>query len=170
VYIDGAIESITVASTAASGMIVATNRGGTFTNNSTTFTVINQNGQSVTNGLIEIGRATIDMNITTDQAITLRLPPGFSRYRHTLGFVVNNGSANLSAAVGGIYTSASKSGAIVDATQTYSLITGANKVQQYTVNATGLDLSTDLTLFFSLTTAAGVAGTAEIVLLGYVFT
>lgn len=170
VYIDGAIESVTIASTAASGMVSGVNRGGTWANSSTTFNIANQNGQSATNGLVELVRATVNMNITTDQALTVKLPPGFTRYALQTGFVANNGSANYATAAGGIYQSASKTTPVVDATQVYTSITGANKRQTLTINSTGLDLSTDTSLFFSLTTAAGVAGTGDLVLVGYVFT
>lgn len=191
VHISGTMEDIVIAATATNvtimgdcgNLTIAAGATGTFTgrirgtltnNAPTTFAAYSDtglNGSAAHYGLMELGRATVNMNVTTDQALTIRLPPGFTRYAPQTGFVANNSSANLATAAGGIYTDASKAGTqIVASSQVYTSITGANKRQTLTVSTAGLDLQTDTTLFFSLTTAAGVAGTAELVLIGYVFT
>jgi len=86
-----------------------------------------------------------------------------------VGYAANNGSANLATAVGGVYTDASKAGTqIVANTQVYSTLTGAN-LRQTVAAANTNAVYTDTSLFFSLTTAAGVAGTADFTLHGYVF-
>ena len=190
VFVSGTMNNVTVNATAANvvlmgdvnNLTIAAGATGTFTgrirgtltdNSGGTFGIYTQTGPrgaTAYNGLIELARATVDMNVTTDQALTVRIPPGFTRYALQTGFVANNGAANLATAAGGIYQSASKTTPVVDAAQVYTSITGANKRQTLTINATGLDLSTDTTLFFSLTTAAGVAGAGDLVLVGYVFT
>lgn len=169
VTIMGDVEDLTIAS-GATGVAIVRARG-TITNNApATFTVISQNGSSVGQGLIELCRATIDMNTTADQPITVRLPPGFTRFGVQTGFAANNSSANLASAVGGVYTDASKGGTqIVANTQAYSTLTGAN-LRQTIAAASTTAVYTDTTLFVSLTTPAGVAGTVDYVLYGYVFT
>ena len=190
VSVSGTMNNVTVNATAANvtlvgdcqDLTIAAGATGTFSgrvrgtltdNSGGTFGIYTQTGPrgaTAYNGLIELARATVNMNITTDQAVTVRIPPGFTRYALQTGFVANNGSANYATAAGGIYLSASKTTPVVDAAQVYTSITGANKRQTLTINSTGLDLSTDTTLFFSLTTAAGVAGTGDLVLVGYAFT
>lgn len=110
-----------------------------------------------------------DMNVTTDQAIAIALPPGYTRWRLNNIFMTNAGGTNLTTAAGGIYSAASKAGtALVANTQVYTALTGA------AVNSTGnfLALTTsgsvvstvfDLaTIYFSLTTPQGSAATSNI--------
>jgi hypothetical protein len=169
VVLTGEVNDLTIASGATGIALVRST--GTITNNAnSTFTIINQNGPSTGAAVIELSRTTVNMNTTADQAITIRLPPGFTRYGVQQGFAANNSSANLATAQGGIYTDASKAGTqIVASSQVFTTLTGANLRQSLT-SANTNSVLTDTTLWFSLTTAAGVAGTAEVILIGYVFT
>lgn len=118
-----------------------------------------------------LARVSVDLNSTSDQAVTLELPDGFSRYRIASAIVTNNTSANASSAVGGIYTAASKGGtAIVDAAQTYLLLTTDTRNQVLTISTAGVQIMNDLTLFFSLSTPAGVAATGELIITAYPIT
>lgn len=111
-----------------------------------------------------------NMNITTDQAIPLSLPPvsagGSGRY-YVQQIMVANPSISLTTAAGGIYTAVSKGGvAVVAAGQAYSALT------QGLVNVAGSLLLLTIALptafftapilYFSLTTAQGAAATADI--------
>jgi hypothetical protein len=115
---------------------------------------------------VTVCRQTVDMNSTADQALTLELPDGFTRYRLLNIIVTGNAAASL--AVGGVYTDASKGGtAVVANTQVYTSITGANTNQNLTISTAGAQVMTDLSLFFSLTTAHGTAATAELMIIAY---
>jgi hypothetical protein len=125
-------------------------------------------GVGVTGGAVCIGFAgPLDMNVTTDQAMTITLPSGFTRYR-IFQINVYEPSISLTTAAGGIYTTASKAGTqLVASSQTYSALTatgpdaaGSNLILTAT-NINNIFLS-DTTLFFSLTTPQGSAATARI--------
>lgn len=109
-----------------------------------------------------------NFNTTADQAISITLPPGFTKWRLSNVFI-SSASVSLTTAVGGFYTGASKSGTTLIAnTQTYTTLTGA------AVNSTGTwmtatnitavtnTLFNHATIFFALTTPQGVAATADI--------
>lgn len=104
-----------------------------------------------------------NMNTTADQAITM--PAGKWIVRK---IVVTNASVSLTTAVGGFYTAAAKGGvAIVAATQIYSALTTNTKFTDLTLTATmATDILTNTTTYFSLTTAQGVAATADIFIIG----
>lgn len=104
-----------------------------------------------------------DFNTTADQAISMTAAKYVVRK-----IVIVNASTSLTTAAGGIYTAASKGGtAIVGALQAYSVLTGATKFLDLTLDAIlGTDVRTDSTLYFSLTVAQGTAATADIYLIG----
>lgn len=122
------------------------------------------------NGVAQVfgGKLTgANMNSTGDQAITISLPAGFTRWRLNNIFVMN-ASISLTTAVGGLYTATSKGGTTIIAnTQTYSALTGAadNSTGGFhaltniaAVTATIFNLST---IYLSLTTPQGATATAD---------
>jgi hypothetical protein len=131
-------------------------------------------------GIVEIGQIVgANMNVTTDQAIALTLPPGFTRWRLE-AIYVNNASISLTTAAGGIYTAAAKAGtAVVAATQVYTTLTapgdnaaGSALALTLYANAATTEFNATQTsagLFFSLTTAQGAAATADIYVYARVF-
>lgn len=115
-----------------------------------------------------------DANSTADQAI--QLPNTITAFSIT-GIVITNASLSLTTAVGGFYPTTSKGGtAIVANTQVYSSLTTAAKLLNATLAAGGNttrytsgnvdNISGYLTIYLSLTTPQGVAGTFDIYLLG----
>ena len=111
-----------------------------------------------------------DFNNTGDQAIAL--PSALLAFQLT-GILVANASISLTTAVGGFYPLASKTGSpIVAAAQAYSTLTAATLLMNTTLTAyaqaqnfsrTQLE---DWAIYLSLTTAQGVAATADVYLLG----
>jgi hypothetical protein len=103
-----------------------------------------------------------NMNAITDQALTKAFI--FNKYRVTRVMVFGNNGTSLTAAAGGIYTGAGKTGsAIVAASQAYTAITATDK---------GMDATLALTDRFtaapvlSLTTPQGATATADFYLIG----
>ncbi len=118
--------------------------------------------------LVLLGKlASANMNTTADQAITIALPTGTTKYV-VKDVIVANASTSLTLAVGGIYTAASKGGnALVANTQVYSGVTGSTKLVSATLAAVaGTDIVTASTLYLSLTTAQGGAATADVYIFG----
>jgi hypothetical protein len=117
-----------------------------------------------------IGRlAGANMNVTTDQQILLLIAP--NQTFQITAIVVRNPSTSLSAAVGGVYTAASKGGtAVVASTQVYSAATGPTTVENATLSAGGAAGSwpAGTPLYLSLGTAQGAAATADVYVYGYV--
>lgn len=111
-----------------------------------------------------------NFNSTSDQAIPIA--PQASLFIVT-NIIVKNASISLTTAVGGIYTAASKSGAIVANTQVYSALTAANKFVALTLAGTSLtdvyDAATNTNFYLSLTTAQGAAATADVYVYGRLF-
>lgn len=110
-----------------------------------------------------------NFNVTTDQAIPLFIPPG-SSFTPTNLFV-RNCSVSLSAAQGGLYTLASKSGLILGATTTPftgCTATGLTSAT-YAAATTQATAVNPATAFLSLTTAQGAAATGDVYLYGYVY-
>ncbi len=118
--------------------------------------------------LVLLGKlASANMNTTADQAITIALPTGTTKYV-VKDVIVANASTSLTLAVGGIYTAASKGGnALVANTQVYSGVTGSTKLVSATLAAVaGTDIVTATTLYLSLTTGQGGAATADVYIFG----
>jgi hypothetical protein len=111
-----------------------------------------------------------DMNVTTDQGITIQgLNDQFTKYV-VERIVVTNASISLTTAAGGVYTAASKSGAIVAAGQVYSALTAATKYVALTLTGASLtDVLTVSTIYLSLTTGQGAAATADVYIYGRLF-
>lgn len=106
-----------------------------------------------------------NMNSTADQAFTKTIT--FSTYLITR-IRTANASASMTIAAGGIYNAASKSGPVVAATQVYSTLTGATLGLDLTLAALGAGVQSAATLFLSLTTGLGSAGTADFYVFGTV--
>lgn len=105
-----------------------------------------------------------DMNVTTDQQITINLPPGVTTWVLDL-VIVSNPSLSLTTAHGGIYTGTGKTGLqLVPSSQVYSGLT------TNTVNTAGSALLPTVAqtamlsvpvVYLSLTAGQGVAATAD---------
>ncbi len=115
-----------------------------------------------------------DMNSILDQGI--QIPQAITAFQLT-GIIITNASLSLTTAAGGFYPTTAKGGTtIVASTQVYSSLTTANKLLLATLAANqaatrfssaNLDVINGyLTLYLSLTTAQGVASTADIYVLG----
>lgn len=111
-----------------------------------------------------------DFNTTTDTPILL--PTTLQAFQLT-GILVTNASVSLTAAQGGFYPQAFKAGmAVVANTQAYSFLTDS----QLLLNATLTSYAQqqrfsrtqfiDWAIYLSLTTAQGIAATADIYILG----
>lgn len=107
-----------------------------------------------------------DMTLTTDQALAKAF--GFTNYIIDR-IIVNNASLSLAAAVGGIYTAASKGGtAVVGSGQVYSALTGATPTLALTLADTSL--RTGASLILSLTVPQLLAATADFRVIGWALT
>lgn len=105
-----------------------------------------------------------DMTSTADQAFRQLFP--FTTYAITQ-IQVTQASGSLSGAIGGIYGAANKSAPIlVAATQVYSGVTAVDSVFPLTLATAAGKLLTVQTLFLSLTTGLGAAGTASFYVMG----
>jgi len=102
-----------------------------------------------------------NMNSVADQAIPITATKYIVRR-----IVVTNASANLTLAVGGFYTAASKGGtAVVANTQVYTALSASTKTLDLTLAAL-TDVLSVATLYFALTVAQGGAATADIYVIG----
>lgn len=115
-----------------------------------------------------------DFNSILDQ--TLQLPNTITAFQIT-GIIVTNPSTSLTTAVGGFYPTTAKGGtAIVAASQVYSSLTLATKLLACTLSSGGSTTrysssNVDVidgypTIYFSLSTAQGIASTGDIYVLG----
>lgn len=105
-----------------------------------------------------------NMNSTADQPIRVKS----NNFRVTR-VMVTNASISLTTAAGGVYTAASKGGtAIVAAGQVYSALTAAAKVLDLTIASSDRVTTAGATVnvYLSLTTAQGVAATADVYVYG----
>lgn len=110
-----------------------------------------------------------NMNVTTDQAITMM--DGGTKFRVTK-ITVLNASIDLTTAAGGVYTAASKGGsALVAAGQAYTALSNTAYAVDLTIAATpGKTVwAAGQALYLSLTTAQGAAATADIYVYGQRF-
>jgi hypothetical protein len=110
-----------------------------------------------------------NFNTTNDQPIII--PQRFVAFQLT-SIIVTNATVSLTTAAGGFYPAAAKGGTpIVSAAQTYSALTTANSLMTATLASFGANtrfssanlatLNGLLALYLSLTTAQGVAATAD---------
>lgn len=108
-----------------------------------------------------------NFNSTADQAITIAIPAGATKYIIT-NIMVTNASANLTTAVGGFYTAASKGGTtLVANTQVYTSCSTATGVQRVTLATGAADNTyTATTQYLSLTTGQGSTATADVYVFG----
>jgi len=107
-------------------------------------------------------KVSANMNSTSDQVIAM----GASKY-FIDKVVITNASTNLTLAVGGLYTAASKGGTqIIANTQVFSALTVGTKILLLTSLITG-DVITAGQLYLSLTTAQGATATADLYIYGY---
>lgn len=105
-----------------------------------------------------------NFNIDTDQAISIN---NASKYI-IRKIVVTNASVNMTTAVGGIYTAASKGGStIVANSQVYSALTGATLFVDLTLDTTATTTAlTGSSVYLSLTTKQGAAATGDVFIFG----
>jgi hypothetical protein len=121
-------------------------------------------------GALAFKLSAANFNSTADQAITLALPTGFTRYRFQ-SIITSNPSISLTTAVGGIYTAAAKGGiAIVAASTAWSPLTNSTagtsgSVFQPTVVNGATAFYNSTTLYLSLTTPQGAAATADVTII-----
>lgn len=110
-----------------------------------------------------------NMNVTTDQAITLYVPAA-AKFRVTK-ITAENASTNPSTAVGGVYNAVSKGGtAMVAATQTYAMAAATTAFDLTVAAGPGATVQAAGTqLYLSLTTAQGGAATADFYVFGDVY-
>lgn len=111
-----------------------------------------------------------NFNTTDDQQIAL--PSTITAFQLTR-IIVTNANISLTTAVGGFYPDTGKAGsAIVANTQVYSTLTAASKLLNPTITSYGSttkftsSILTAYSIYFSLTTAQGVAATGDIYLAG----
>jgi len=118
-------------------------------------------------GYVLLGKlVSANLNVTTDQAITVTIPGGASKYQ-VQSVTITNASTSLGAglAVGAIYTAASKGGtALYSAATVYTSLTAATAI--YNPAITIATSANATTLYFSLTTANGSAATADVYVFG----
>lgn len=105
----------------------------------------------------------LNMNSTADQAIPIKV--GNVASYMIRGIRAYGSSRAMATAVGGIYNGTGKpaGGMIVADTQIYSNITAANEGHILGLTPKGLDIRTTQTLYLSLTTPEGAAGTFSII-------
>lgn len=108
-----------------------------------------------------------NMNTTADQAIPIINAQDYNPRR----IVVKNASAPLTLAVGGVYTAASKGGSqLVANTQAYApLINSSASIDLTLAGLAGSIKQTTQTAFFSLTSTAGSAATADLYMFAEVY-
>lgn len=106
-----------------------------------------------------------NFNSTADQAIAI---VNSAKY-HIQNITICNASVSLTTAAGGFYDGAAKTGNIlVAAAQVYSALTSALAQLNPTLAAyTNNNVYTAQQIYFSLTTAQGVAATADIYIYGF---
>lgn len=113
----------------------------------------------------------LNMDITTDQILTKTWDFTDALNRQIITRVrAFNGSTNLTAADGGIYTATAKGGiAVVAAAQVYTALTAATIGVDLTIAPAGLDELTLDELYLSLTGAQGGAATMDLFVFGIPF-
>jgi hypothetical protein len=104
-----------------------------------------------------------NMNVTTDQAIPISVP---SVNYYVGQILISNPSVSLTTASGGFYTAVSKGGTTISSnaalsTLTAAAVNSAGSVYSPTIASTSTILNL-ATIYFSLSTAQGVAATADI--------
>jgi len=106
-----------------------------------------------------------DLNVTTDQALTMQLTPAKYLVRR---IVATNASGTPTLAAGGFYTAASKGGAkLVETTQLYTALSAATKFVDTTLlTIATTDIVTSAQLYMALTTANGSAMTCDVYVYG----
>src|SRR5690349_21519110 len=116
-------------------------------------------------GLLAIMKGA-NMNTTSDQAIPINLH-GTTKY-FIERIMTTNASGAMTLVVGGIYTATNKGGtAVVSAVQAWSGLAGSTSLLGLTL-ASLTTVLTASTLYLSLSTPRGSAGTADIYIFGKV--
>lgn len=120
---------------------------------------VNVNNTQQINNEVQLGKLIgADLNTTSDQLITL-----LAGNKKITKILVVNASGTITLAVGGFYTGASKTGSIIVAnSQAYSALTSILSLTTTLI----ADYVSGTSLYFSLTTANGVARTCDIYLFG----
>lgn len=116
----------------------------------------------------------VNFNTTNDQPLSI--PQRITAFVLT-GILVTNASTSLTIATGGFYPQPAKAGVpIVEAAQTYTVLTGASLVLWMTLSSFGQNtrfsasnlgsIAGYLDIWFSLTTPQGGVASADIYLIG----
>ena len=109
--------------------------------------------------------ASANFNSTSDQAITINFPSGFTHFV-IRRIIISNASISMTTAVGGFYTAASKGGfALVASTQVYSFLTAPSTFLAATlasVTTSNQLNAAESPIYLSLSTPQGVTATADI--------
>lgn len=116
----------------------------------------------------------VNFNTINDQPIAI--PQRITAFQ-LAGILITNASISLTTAAGGFYPAASKGGvSIVEATQTYSMLTNNSLILYATLSSFGQNtrfssanlgsIAGFLGIWLSLTTAQGLPATADIYLIG----
>jgi hypothetical protein len=115
-----------------------------------------------------VAKAVVNFNsANTDNAITITLPPGFTRYRIN-ALIISGASASLAGATFGVFTATGGGGtAILAAGATTTVSTASestnNNSQQITLTITNTTMSfNNAILYFRVGTAVGSAATATV--------
>jgi hypothetical protein len=122
-------------------------------------------------GLTLIGTLAANMNVTTDQKVTMYIAPG--AYYIPSYMIVKDCSVSLTTAQGAVYDAASKGGNTLfgsGTTQAFTACTGAGTAQPISATTGGtkiVDAQTSPPIL-SLTTAQGATATANVYFYGYV--
>lgn len=124
-------------------------------------------------GVITFTLPSVNFNsANTDNAISISLPTGFTRYRIS-GIFISGASQTLTTATCGLFTATGAGGTAIVTAATAITVTTASAdtntgIQSLTVNGTNTkfyDLATFPTLYFRVQTAQGAAATASVVIL-----
>lgn len=103
-----------------------------------------------------------NMNVLTDQPITINSSSYIIR-----GILVTNASINMTTAKGSLYTATSKGGTPLTTSPTTTPYTALSSAAAYVdLTLAALTVLTVATIYLSLTTAQGVAATADFYIYG----
>lgn len=103
----------------------------------------------------------------TDNAVSISLPPGISRYAVSSVWI-NNASASISTATVSVRTGAGATGATIAAAQAITVTATAtdtvNNAQSLTLTNAATEAYNDTTLYVRIGTAQGSAATADVLI------
>jgi len=120
-------------------------------------------------GAIRVVKTAINFNsANTDNAITVSLPPGITRYV-VFRIFIGNASASISTATAGVFTGAGATGQTMAATQALTVTATAADTNNNNMAMTGTNANTmaynDTTIYFRVVNPQGSAATADVTLI-----